>query len=516
MVMQELPTLYEHQAEHVQRLREALVKHRRVILCAPTGCGKTRMAKWILGNTLNREPKDTNSGHALFAVHRRGLVDNASDSFNELPPVPHGLLMAGRETMPGCKLQVASIDTLISWYCTGNGYTWSTTFDLVVFDETHSHISKLRDFLIVHDLKRESLGLTPAFVVGLSATPEAKGLADVFKTIVPGPKIQWLVDNKFLVPFRYFRATQGKLDSLVKKGDEFTSESVSTAMDGLAGDLVRDWKQHAQGRPTVGFFPRLKHAQEAQRMLIEAGVKAEYIDGETPDDERKKMFAKLNNAEIDYLCNVGVVERGTDIPRIGCVQLCTAVGSVVRYKQMVGRGSRPHPMKQDCLILDHGGNIKRHGFFEDEIEWSLDFTTRATKEHEARPTIECPNCNAIYRGGMCRSCGYEPTKKERQQEGLVFDGKELVEIKQHERAEPKSKSNEQIMISALYIAGKRNMTWRQSLGIAYRMAEQQGGRFKVPRTVTVGGRTYNMIPYNHPDKDRRVKVLYPFTVGEFA
>lgn len=250
-------------------------------------------------------------------------------------------------------------------------------------------------------------------------------------------------------------------------------------------------------------------------MLQEAGVNAEYVDADTPDDKRKTMFRLLNEGHIEYLCNVGIVERGTDIPRIGCVQLCTAVGSVVRYKQMVGRGSRPHPLKQDCLILDHGGNIKRHGFFEDEIEWSLDFTTRATKEHEARPTIECPNCNAIYRGGLCRACGYEPTKKERQQAGLMFDGTELVEVKPQERTERKGKSNEQLMLSALFAAGNRGLTWRQALGIAYRKAEEQGTRFKVPQTVKVAGKTYQMLPYGHPDKDRRVKALYPFTVGVY-
>jgi hypothetical protein len=85
-------------------------------------------------------------------------------------------------------------------------------------------------------------------------------------------------------------------------------------------------------------------------MLRRAGIKAEYVDGETPDDERRTIYKMLNQGEIEYICNVGVIERGTDIPRIGCIQLCTAIGSIVRYRQMIGRGSRPHPDVSDCCV----------------------------------------------------------------------------------------------------------------------------------------------------------------------
>ena len=108
-----LPELYDHQTEHKDRVRSALAKHGRVICNAPTGCGKTRMSKWILGSSAMRKKLANQSGYSLFAVHRRGLVDNACDSFSELPELPHGTIMAGRETTLGRRIQVGSIDTLI-------------------------------------------------------------------------------------------------------------------------------------------------------------------------------------------------------------------------------------------------------------------------------------------------------------------------------------------------------------------------------------------------------------------
>ena len=510
--MIELPSLYPHQTDMKDRTRAALAKHGRAILCAPPGTGKTRMAKWILGASADRDPNERQSGRSLFAVHRRGLVDNAANSFAEDPALPYGVIMSGRAPLWQERIQVASIDTLLSWFVEGKQLDSEFTFDLVVFDETHSHLPKLQKFLTAHDRRREQLGLHPAYVIGLTATPQCKGLADTYSEIVLGPPTQWLIDNEYLSPFRYFRATQGKLGLLVRRGGEFTKDSEAAAMDGLAGDLVRDWKQFAEGRPTVGFFPRRSHARDAMLELEAAGLRVAYVDGETKDENRAAIYSALNNHEIDYLCNVQVVERGTDIPRIGCVQLCVAIGSVVRYRQMVGRGSRTHPDKADCLVLDHGGSVKRHGFFEDDPNWSLDVTTSDAGEVGPAPSIECPECQAIYRGGKCRSCGYEPTPKQRRSQGLEFDGSELREVTREEK--PVSvQTPERLMVAALYKAGRSGRTWKQAVGIFKRLNAEQGTNHRVPRTVDVGGFRYSMIQYGSPDAGLRVQHLYPFVMG---
>jgi len=338
----ELPSLYPHQEEQKDRLRAALAVHRRAILCAQTGVGKTRVSKWILGACLNRPAGERASGRYLWCVHRRGLVDNAIASFQEEPALPHGVIMSGEPTAYGRKIQVASIDSLLAWFIDENGYRTDITFDLAVIDETHSHLQKFARFLKYHDAQREAMGLHPAYVIGLTATPQAKGLADIYGTIVKGQSTQWLIDNGYLCPFRYFGATQGKLGLLVKRGGEFTKASESAAMESLAGNLVEDWKRFGEGRPTVGFFPRRSHARDAMRAFAEAGLRVEYVDGNTPDDERRRIFRWLNEHRIDYLCNVQVVERGTDIPRIACIQLCVATASVVRCRQMIGRGRREY------------------------------------------------------------------------------------------------------------------------------------------------------------------------------
>jgi len=179
---------------------------------------------------MNRTPAEKQSGRSLFAVHRRGLVDNANASFEEDPALPHGVIMSGREASYGSRLQLASIDTMLNWFIDGGKWSTDITFDLIVIDECHSHLSKFKTMLAAHDAKREEMGLIPAFVIGLTATPQCKGLADVFKEIVTGPTGEWLIANKFLSPFRYFRATQGQLGKLIKRGNEYTKDSEAAAM----------------------------------------------------------------------------------------------------------------------------------------------------------------------------------------------------------------------------------------------------------------------------------------------
>jgi superfamily II DNA or RNA helicase len=516
--MIELPVLRPYQIEIANELRSALKDLRSVIACMPPGGGKTVLSKYILGSYMCRAKKENESGKCAFMVHRRGLVENASDSFNSYPSLHHGVIMSGIETSSDMALQVASIDTVNSWYVDKSSYKTDFTYDFLVFDEIHSQVSKFRTFLNAHNAKRAELGLSEPFVLGLSATPQHKELNKMFKRIVNGPAPAWLIENGYLSQFRYFQGTKGNLKLLKKSGDDYTEESVAAAMEGLTGDLIRDWKKLAEGRATIGFFPRRSQAQEAMQMLRDNGIDAYYVDGETDDEERRSLFSRLNNGDIQYICNVGVIERGTDIRRVGCVQLCTAIGSVVRYRQMVGRGSRVHPDVPDCIVLDHANNIRKHGFFEDDIAWTLEWGERPAKTHQPKATVECPQCAAVYRGGKCRSCGYEPVKKGLKSDNLEFSGGELKEVKKEkkEKKEKKKKTNEQMMISALYRASKKGATWGQAWFYAKTDAENQGTTFITPARFFIAGRWFKTIPYGDDNSTRKVRDLYGFTVGDWT
>jgi len=513
----EVPSLYMHQHDQVSRLRESLAKNGASILCANPGVGKTRMSKAVLAKYLLAleaagRPVSGRSGRAVFCVHRRSLVDNASDSFAERPILPHGIIMSGSRCDWSEKVSVGSIDTMLSWYVGQQGeYTSDTTFDLVIFDECHSHFKKLEKWFSSHSVKRKQLGLKPAVLIGLSATPEGDGLSELFNNIVLGETTQWLTDNNFLCQFEYFCGTKGELNRLKKTSHgEFTDESVADAFRNLEGDLIRDWKQYSKGRPTVGFFPRIDQSVRARDLFRSCGVKAEHVDGTTPDDERALLFRQLGRGDIDYLCNVGVVERGTNIPEISVVQLATAVGSVVRFRQMIGRGSRVSPDKAICTVIDHGANCRRHGAFTDEIDWTLDNKTSVKKDYVPPVSVECPSCGRVFRGGRCLNCQTVMTPAELREQGAEFDGTELKPFVP-KKAPPKTYSNNDIMVIALYKAARSGRTLKQAMGIAYGIAKSNNIRdFKIPKEFQIANQTHKMPAYGSLDQNRRVEHLFTF------
>jgi hypothetical protein len=146
-------------------------------------------------------------------------------------------------------------------------------------------------------------------------------------------------------------------------------------------------------------------------------------------------------------------------------------------------------------------------FFEDDIEWLLEAEKEKDLQHEGRPVINCPRCGVQYRGGKCNSCGYEPTIKERGDQGLSFADGELVEIKKKAK-ESKVLTCEEILVQSLYRAGASGRTWRQACGIAKSVAAKQGTEFRVPRSFFVGGREFESINFGDPDEMRRVASLF--------
>jgi len=511
----ELPEMWPHQMDFINNIRVALSEHQAVVAHGETGFGKSRVAKWMMASALNSSVSRQQSGKYLFAVRQRGLVDNIRNCLSESPSVPHGVIMSEEDTSWEKRIQVASIDTLLSWFIKGKKYLPNFTFDMIFYDETHSHFAKLHKFLGPHLSARQLQGKNEPYVVGLSATPQARGLGEVFKHIVHGPPPRWLQKHGYASKFRYLSVTKGKMEELIKKNGRYTGDSIDRAMDGLAGDFIRDWLAHASGRPTIGFFPRRSHAYDAMEELNKHGINAEYVDGYTKDEDRRNLYHNLRMGNYEYLCNVGVVERGTDIPNVSCIQLCTAIGSIERYRQMIGRGARisPETNKIDCLILDHAANVQEHGLWEDQISWFLDNHRVAAGEVADRPTMECPECSIVYRGGKCKECGYEPSVKERKAQGLKFDGSKLIEITHVGRKTVTDP--DKLWVNSVFAAGKSGRTWRQLCGMFLSKARKAGIKDpKIPRYFIIGGNQYQSLEYNDPDTGMKVRKIYPGLFGK--
>jgi superfamily II DNA or RNA helicase len=141
------------------------------------------------------------------------------------------------------------------------------------------------------------------------------------------------------------------------------------------------------------------------------GIQAEHLDAHSEDEDRSDVLERFRSGETKVLCNVGLYTEGTDIPEIECIVLARPTKSLGFHLQMIGRGARPYEGKKDFMVLDHGGNVERLGFYEEEVEWSLNgkelgYKKKREYKKEKKP-FTCEMCSCVHTGKRCPECGWE-------------------------------------------------------------------------------------------------------------
>jgi len=398
-----LPPLRGYQQEAIANLRSVLAQgSRRPVLVSPTGSGKTRTAVEIVDRALAKGKR------VLFLAPRRELIYQAAAAL-DAAGILCGIVMAGEPMNRYSPVQVASFDTL-----------WARRervplpmADLVVVDEAHLSISETRANIIA--------SYPEAVVVGLTATPargDGRGLGEIYDALVEAWSISRLQQGGYLVPVRYFVPSQPDLEGLkLNRNGDYAEQELGRRLDQpqLIGDIVHNWFRIAQGKSTVVFCVTRAHSRHVCARFVDAGVRAEHLDGDTPLDERAAILDRVRSGETTVLTNVFVATFGLDIPRLEVAVLARPTRSVSLYLQTVGRVLRPFEGKDEAIVIDHAGAIDLHGRVEDDFPWSLNSETtvgeRKQQAQEAKKEpkdITCTSCKAVFKGSrVCPSCGFE-------------------------------------------------------------------------------------------------------------
>lgn len=395
--------LWPFQSRAIEMLDASVANGARApLLVLPTGSGKTVIASELIRRTDER---------VLFLAPRRELVYQASDKLAERG-IRHGLLLAGedRRRSAYARVQVASVDTLIVRMLHRKRLTLPP-FGAVIVDEAHLSITETRQRL---------LGLWPdALRIGLTATParkDGRALGLLWDDLVTPATTAELQADGYLVPARYFSPSEPDLARVRTIAGDYHRGELEAAVNqpALVGDIVQHWLSHAAGRRTVVFCCSIRHSIAVAEAFQRAGVAAEHVDASTPNAERADVFDRFSGGATQVLTNCFLASYGFDLPELSCVVLARPTKSLVLYLQMLGRGLRKADGKTDCLVLDHSGSVRRHGFADDARAWTLDGHHAIAPAPEASrgeageaKCIDCPECSAVFKGTRtCPECGY--------------------------------------------------------------------------------------------------------------
>jgi DNA repair protein RadD len=406
-----------------QEAVEAIYRHLRErddnpCVVIPTGGGKTPVMAQVCKDAVGRW-----NGRVMILAHVRELLEQNREKLHLVAPemwMKTGVYSAGLKTRDTeHPIIVAGIQSVYKRACEFD------PFDLIVIDEAHmippDGDGMYRTFL--EDARKVNPNVR---LIGLTATPYRmkSGMIcapeNVLNHVCYEIGVKELIVQGYLCPL-VTKASREKVDTskLHVRAGEFVAGEVEDLMntEDRVESACREIVEQTRNRKSVLIFAAgVAHGRHVADVLRgKFGAQASTVFGDTLDFERDQMLSDFKRGELQYLVNVNVLTTGFDAPNVDCVAMLRPTLSPGLYYQMVGRGFRLNPGKENCLVLDFGGNVMRHGPVDAVRIKEVD---RNGNGGEA-PAKECPECQSLIAAGysVCPDCSYEfPDKNQRKHE----------------------------------------------------------------------------------------------------
>lgn len=513
-------TLRHYQDRMKQKFYTLIRKGVKYILVVmPTGTGKTVLFSSIayemaiVGMILDLVNNICEKFPTAIVVHREELIGQISLTLAKAGIV-HNLITPPEVIANIIKLHrletgqsfyssngsitVVSVDTFNSRYEKTPSYkSWAETIKFWICDEA-AHV--LRDNKWGRCLSK----FTNAIGLGVTATPERldrKGLgaAEVgghgfFQAMVEGPSCFWAIKEGYLADFEVATPEGDFIDHLGEAKDkkDFTHDQMKIASkkSTITGDVARDYLRYANNKQAIVFAIDTEDATEILKNFHKLKVKAEFVNAESLKSVRHGALQRFRNRETQVLINIDLFDEGLDVVGIEVVIMARPTASLGKVLQMYGRGLRPVYApgydlstregrlaaqavgpKPKCLLIDHVGNIKRHGPPNANRVWSLAGGNNKKRKLTRdcwnvpdcglpflRVLTECPKCGkpAINPDDLPKGGGRVPPEKVDGDLRLI-DSQTLKEL--YEKSKPKNPAEWGKYISRLHgrDAGQRAM-----------------------------------------------------------
>lgn len=404
--------LRPYQEQFIAGLRASLAQHKSVLGVAPTGSGKTVCFSYIASRARERGKRI-----GIFA-HRAELLDQISRTLKQFN-VPHGMITAGMSVDRRHSVFVCSAQTY------ARRGVQVPPFDLGIIDEAHHCTSG--------STWGKCMERSPgARWIGVTATPErldGRGLGETFEDMVLGPITADLIAEGNLCKYRLFSPSHIDLSAVRTLAGDFKKDESEAVVDkpAITGDVVKHYRKHLNGKPTVVFCISVAHAQHVAEEFRAQGFSAASVDGKMDKGSRAAVIEDFSQGRLSILTSADLISEGFDVPGIHGAILLRPTKSLALYIQQVGRALRTCEGKEVAIILDHVGNCERHGLPDDPREWSLEGRSKAKASAPSETTRECETCFCRFSLFLrqCPECGFVVETKAREIEQRDGELKEV-------------------------------------------------------------------------------------------
>lgn len=346
-------SLRDYQAEAIEAVEQAWSRGmRRPGVVLPCGAGKTVIFARIASDFIAARPRE----RVLVIVHRDELAGQTLEKLRSTDPdLRVGKVKAGDNEV-GASVVVASVQTasrpnrLAQLVASQQRYG---PFRRIITDEVH--LAAVPSYWRIYDAFPEALHLG---VTATLARGDGRGLGREVDEVVYTRSVLWMISRGYLCDVRGADVTADglDLDAVKRSGRDYRAGDLGAAMieSGANKVMAHAYRQHAADRPGIAFTPDVASAYDAAKELENRGVTSAVVTGETPLDERARIYTASRTGAVQVICNCAVLTTGTDFPWISCI-VPRATKSETLWIQMAGRGLRTWPGKRDALILSVAG-----------------------------------------------------------------------------------------------------------------------------------------------------------------
>ena len=327
--------------------REWAAGNKKTLLVLVTGGGKTIVFSSIAARRVAAGEK------VLILAHRGELLEQAADKMKKACGLDSVLEKAESTAVnSNCPVVVASVQTL---YQDKRLEAYAKDyFGTIIIDEAHHCMSSTYQKVLEY--------FSSAKVLGVTATPDRndkRNLGHFFDSMAYEFGIRRAVDEKFLVrPAAQLIPLRLDISEVAESNGDFAAGELGTALDPYLEEIADEMVSRCAGRKVMVFTPLVKTSVKFCEILNSKGFKAFEINGESKD--RKEKLVAFSSGEYNVAVNSMLLTEGFDEPAVDCIVVLRPTRSRSLYTQMIGRGLRLAPNKEDCLILDFLWLTERH------------------------------------------------------------------------------------------------------------------------------------------------------------
>lgn len=413
-----IPSLRPYQSAVTNATRDAITAgHRRVLVVAPTGSGKTICLAHIAFKAAQRRNR------VFILVHRREILIQTIQKLNMFGLQP-GVIKSG-ERMTANYVQVAMVQTLHNRM----QFLGAAKPKIIITDEVHHCVA---------NTYKKILNFFPDVVsLGYTATPartDGKGLDEMYDVMVQGPQTQELVDGDYLSTPVVLSSPMARqifrMKGKIRKGEyDAETETVIMGDKKIVNETVEMYSMYFKGSPAVIFCASIEDCESVAASMRAAGWKCETVRGDMDDALRQEYIDGLGVGQLNAVCSFEVLGEGVDIPVLAGVILRRRTRSIIVFLQQIGRALRKAPGKTHALIIDQVGNTFFHDHPLKHREWSL----KGIETDDRPPVLTECQCGALLSGRprVCPYCGADLTQSDgnaepKKETELIFAPMEII------------------------------------------------------------------------------------------